>query len=170
MLIVEPAQVLEKLSGFPLRAFERGDIILSEGSVTHRLLFLNRGAVDVVRNEVQLTRVTEPGAVFGDMSVLLGQPHSADVLAAEPCSFYIVDQAEDFLRKEPLVALYVATVLARRLDEVDGHLTQVWRRSAEPEQRRRFFTDTLGKMAAALQIGVPRLRRSARDPQNSQES
>ena len=82
MLIVEPAQVLEKLSGFPLRAFERGDVILSEGSDTHRLLFLNRGAVDVVKDEVQLTRVTEPGAVFGDMSVLLGQPHSADVLAA----------------------------------------------------------------------------------------
>ena len=29
MLIVEPAQVLEQLSGFPLRAFERGDVILS---------------------------------------------------------------------------------------------------------------------------------------------
>ena len=99
MLIVEPAQVLEKLSGFPLRAFERGDVILSEGSDTHRLLFLNRGAVDVVKDEVQLTQVTEPGAVFGDMSVLLGQPHSADVLAAEPCSFYIVDHAEDFLRR-----------------------------------------------------------------------
>ena len=167
MLIVEPAQVLEKLSGFPLRAFERGDVILSEGSDTHRLLFLNRGAVDIVKDEVQLTRVTEPGAVFGDMSVLLGQPHSADVLAAEPCSFYIVDHAEDFLRREPLVALYVATVLARRLDEVNGHLIQAWGRS-EPEQRRRFFTETVRKMAAALQIGVPRLRRSPQDSHGSQ--
>ena len=94
------------------------------------------------------------------MSVLLGQPHSADVLAAEPCSFYIVDHAEDFLRKEPLVALYVATVLARRLDEVNGHLIQAWGRP-EPEQRRRFFTETLRKITAALQIPLPRLRRSA---------
>jgi CRP-like cAMP-binding protein len=160
MLIVEPSQVLEKVSGFPLRAFERGDIVLSEGSDTHRLLFLNRGAVDVVKDEVQLTRVTEAGAVFGDMSVLLGQPHSADVLAAEPCSFYIVDQAERFLREEPLVALYVATVLARRLDEVNRHLIQVWGRSAEPEQRGRFFTETLRKMAGALQLGVPRFRQA----------
>ena len=66
------------------------------------------------------------------------------------------------------MALYVATVLARRLDEVDGHLIQVWGRSAEPEQRRRFFTDTLRKMAAALQIGVPRLRRSAQDSTKSE--
>jgi CRP/FNR family cyclic AMP-dependent transcriptional regulator len=156
MLIVEPAEVLEKVSGFPLRAFERGDVVLSEGSDTHRLLFLNRGAVDVVKDEVQLTQVTEPGAVFGDMSVLLGQPHSADVLAAEPSSFYIVDHAQDFLRKEPLVALYVATVLARRLDEVNRHLIQIWGRSAEPEPRRRFISETLRKIAAALQIGVPR--------------
>jgi CRP/FNR family transcriptional regulator, cyclic AMP receptor protein len=155
MLIVEPRLVLEKVSAFPLRAFERGDIVLSEGSETHRLLFLNRGAVDVVKDEVQLTRVSEPGAVFGDMSVLLGLPHTADVLAVEPSSFYIVDHAEGLLRQEPLLALYVATVLARRLDEVNGHLIRAWGRE-EPEQRRRFFTETLRKMAAALQIGVPR--------------
>jgi CRP/FNR family transcriptional regulator, cyclic AMP receptor protein len=160
MLIVEPSLVLEKVSGFRLRAFERGDIVLSEGSATHRLLFLNRGAVDVVKDEVQLTRVTEPGAVFGDMSVLLGQPHTADVLAVEPSSFYIVDHAEGFLRKEPLVALYVATVLARRLDEVNRHLIHAWGRSAEPEQRRRLFTETLRKIAGALQIGVPRFRQA----------
>ena len=129
MLIVEPRLVLEKVSGFPLRAFERGDIVLSEGSETHRLLFLNRGAVDVVKDEVQLTRVSEPGAVFGDMSVLLGLPHTADVLAVEPSSFYIVDHAEGLLRQEPLLALYVATVLARRLDEVNGHLIRAWGRA-----------------------------------------
>jgi CRP-like cAMP-binding protein len=128
------------------------------------MLFLNRGAVDVVKDEVQLTRVTEPGAVFGDMSVLLGQPHSADVLAVEPSSFYIVDHAERFLRKEPLIALYVATVLARRLDEVNRHLIQAWGRSVEPEQRR-FFTETLRKIAGALQLGVPRFRQAGQaDP------
>jgi CRP-like cAMP-binding protein len=165
MLIVEPSQVLEKVSGFPLRSFERGDVVLSEGSDTHRLLFLNRGIVDVVKDEVQLTRISEPGAVFGDMSVLLGQPHSADVLAVAPSSFYIVDHAEGFLRQEPLVALYVATVLARRLDEVNRHLIEVWGRPSEVEQRRG-FVDTLRKIAGALQIRVPRFRRD----QGSEES
>ena len=59
------------------------------------------------------------------------------------------------------MALYVATVLARRLDEVNGHLIRAWGRSSEPEQRRRFFTETLRKITAALQIPLPRLRRSA---------
>lgn len=163
MLIVEPSEVLEKVSGFPLRAFERGDVVLSQGSDTDRLLFLNRGVVDVVRGEVQITRVSEPGAVFGDMSVLLGQPHTADVLAVEPSSFYIVDQAEDFLRKEPVVALYVATVLARRLDEVNGHLIHAWTRP-EPEQRRGFLAETLRRIAAALQIRVPRAQSGGEAP------
>jgi CRP/FNR family transcriptional regulator, cyclic AMP receptor protein len=159
MLIVEPSLVLEKVSGFPLRAFERGDVVLSEGSDTHRLLFLNRGTVDVVKDEVQLTRVSEPGAVFGDISVLLGRPHTADVLAVAPSSFYIVDHAEGFLRQEPLVALYVATVLARRLDEVNRHLIEVWGRPSEQEQRRR-FVEALRQIASALQIRVPRFRRA----------
>ena len=30
MLIVEPSLVLEKVAGFPRRAIERGDIVLSE--------------------------------------------------------------------------------------------------------------------------------------------
>jgi CRP/FNR family transcriptional regulator, cyclic AMP receptor protein len=158
MLIVEPSQVLEKVSSFPLRAFERGDIVLSEGSDTHRLLFLNRGVVDVVKDEVQLTRIAEPGAVFGDMSVLLGLPHTADVLAVAPSSFYIVDHAEGFLREEPLVTLYVATVLAGRLDEVNRHLIEVWGRPADSGQRRGFFAETLRKIAGALQIRVPRFR------------
>jgi signal-transduction protein with cAMP-binding, CBS, and nucleotidyltransferase domain len=159
MLIVEPEEVLEKVSHFPLRAFERGDIVLSEGSATHRLLFLNRGVVDVVKDEVQLTRISEPGAVFGDMSVLLGQPHSADVLAVAPSSFYIVDHAEGFLRQEPLVALYVATVLAGRLDEVNRHLIEVWGRPSGAEQRSG-LVETLRKIGSALQVRVPRFRRA----------
>jgi CRP/FNR family transcriptional regulator, cyclic AMP receptor protein len=164
MLIVEPSQVLDKLPGFPLRAFERGDIVLSAGSDTHRLLFLNRGVVDVVKDEVQLSRVDEPGAVFGDMSVLLGQPHTADVLAVQPSSFYIVDHAEGFLRQEPLVALYVATVLAGRLDEVNRQLIQVWGRSEDAAQRRGFLGETLRRIAGALQIRVPHFGRGDAAP------
>jgi CRP/FNR family transcriptional regulator, cyclic AMP receptor protein len=164
MLIVEPSQVLDKLSGLPLRAFERGDVVLSAGSDTDRLLFMNRGVVEVVKDEVLLSRVAEPGAVFGDMSVLLGLPHTADVLAVEPSSFYIVDRAEGFLRQEPLVALYVATVLAGRLDEVNRQLIEAWGRPEDAAQRRGFFADTLHRIAGALQIRVPRFGRGEAAP------
>jgi hypothetical protein len=35
------------------------------------------GAVAVLRDGVEIAAVTEPGAVFGELSVLLDQPHAA---------------------------------------------------------------------------------------------
>jgi len=81
MPIMATHELFEKLAKFPIRVFEEGDVVLSEGSTTGRLLFLKSGAVDVVMHEVDLTRVDEPGAVFGDIGLLLGEPHTADVVA-----------------------------------------------------------------------------------------
>src|SRR6188472_3114835 len=98
MQTMAPGEILVKLAGLPIRVFERGDVVLAQGSMTGRLLFLKQGVVDIVMEEVFLTRVTEPGAVFGDVALLLQQPHTADVLAVESSSFYVVEEAEAFLR------------------------------------------------------------------------
>jgi hypothetical protein len=45
------------------------------------------GAVEVVREGVQIAKVTEPGVVFGEFSVLLDQPHTADLRALEASWF-----------------------------------------------------------------------------------
>ena len=53
--------------------------------------------------------------MFGELSVLLDQPHTAHVRALETSQFLVAD-ATTFLAQDPIAALYVATVLARRLD------------------------------------------------------
>jgi CRP/FNR family transcriptional regulator, cyclic AMP receptor protein len=156
MLIMEPGEVLAKLVDFPIRVFEQGDVVLSEGSVTGRLLFLKQGLVDIVMEGVDLTRVSEPGAVFGEIGVLLGQPHTADVLAVQPASFYIVEDADAFLKDEPLVALYIAMVLAQRLNVVNHLVIEAKSRAAEEGQRRGFLMETLDRLGRALQIRTPR--------------
>ena len=97
-----------------------------------------------------IARVSEMGAVFGEMAVLQGRPHSANVLAVQPSSFYVVDDAEAFLKKEPLVALYVAVVQSGRLDAVNGHLIEARKRIAEFGQRRGLFVEVLDKIGSAL--------------------
>ena len=156
MLIMEPGEVLAKLVDFPIRVFEQGDVVLSEGSVTGRLLFLKQGVVDIVMEGVDLTRVSEPGAVFGEIGVLLGQPHTADVLAVQPSSFYVVEDADDFLKAEPLVALYIAMVLAQRLNVVNHLVIEAKSQAAEEGQRRGFLMETLDRLGRALQIRTPR--------------
>jgi CRP/FNR family cyclic AMP-dependent transcriptional regulator len=53
------------------------------------------------KNGVEIATVTEPGAVFGELSVLLDQPHTADVRALEASQFYVADAAT-LLRIDPI--------------------------------------------------------------------
>jgi CRP-like cAMP-binding protein len=71
--------------------------------------------------------------VFGELSVLLDQPHAADVRALEALQFYIVDAAT--LRVGPIAVLYIATVLARRLDDADQALVALRRELQAGEPR-----------------------------------
>jgi CRP/FNR family cyclic AMP-dependent transcriptional regulator len=97
------------------------------------LLILKEGAVAVVKEGVEIAKVTEPGAVFGELSVLLDQPHSADVRALETSQFHVADAAT-ILRIDPTALLYVATVLAQRLDSANKALLELKRqvRAGEP--------------------------------------
>ena len=150
MAMVDLKPVLERLAGFPMLTFEAGDVVLSEGSVTGRLLFLIHGVVDVVKDDWVIARVSEMGAVFGDMAVLQGRPHSANVLAVQPSSFYVVDDAAAFLEREPLVALYVAVVQSSRIDAANLALIEARKQIAEFGHRRGLFVEVLDRIGSAL--------------------
>jgi CRP/FNR family transcriptional regulator, cyclic AMP receptor protein len=155
MQVMQPDEVLAKLADHPLRVFEAGDVVLSSGSRTGRLLVLKHGVVDIVVDDVEVVRVDEPGAVFGEIAVLLDQPHKADVRAVQPSSFHVVEEGEALLAAEPAVLLYIAKVLARRLDMVNRLLIEGRARSAEAESRG-FFAEMYQRLSRALQIRVPR--------------
>ena len=66
--------------------------------------------------------MSEPGAVFGEISALLDQPHSADVRAVETSQFHVGNAAA----LQDLATLYcVAAVLARRLDGANQALVEL---------------------------------------------
>jgi CRP/FNR family transcriptional regulator, cyclic AMP receptor protein len=81
---------------------------------------LKKGTVAVVKDGVEIARASEPGAVFGELSVLLDQPHTADVRALEVSQFHLADEA--FLAEDLLAFVYVATVLARRVNNANRRL------------------------------------------------
>jgi CRP/FNR family transcriptional regulator, cyclic AMP receptor protein len=155
MPIMEAQEVLAKLEGFPIRVFEPGDVVLSEGGASGRLLFLKSGAVDVVMSEIDLNRVDQPGAVFGEVGLLLDTGHTANVVAVRSSSFYVVEDGAAYLRAEPLAALYVATVLAGRLDAVNHLVVDAKQRATESGQRRGLVGEMIERLARALQMRVP---------------
>jgi hypothetical protein len=120
----QAAGFLASLDGLPVRSFGPGELLLSAGAATGQVLVLKEGVVEVVKDGVALTQVSEPGAVFGEMAALLDQPHSADVRALEPSDLYVIEDGRGFFLREPAATLHVAVILARRLDAVNGYLVQ----------------------------------------------
>ena len=73
------AAALEKiLAVLPLTTYPAGETILKAGTKTGRLLILKTGSVAILKDSVEIARVAHAGAVIGELSALLDQPHTAD--------------------------------------------------------------------------------------------
>ena len=99
-LIPDPDLIEEALAALPLTKFQPGEVVLLAGSRSEQLLFLKKGTVAVVKDGIEIARVTQRGAVLGELSVLLNQPHTADVRAVEPSQFHVA--SADILARDPL--------------------------------------------------------------------
>jgi CRP/FNR family cyclic AMP-dependent transcriptional regulator len=111
------------LAVLPLATYGAGETILQAGSKTGRLLILESGAVAILKDSIEIATVDEPGAVLGEISALLDQPHSADVRTLEDSQFRVADAAQ--LANNPNALLYLAKNLARRLVDADDILVQL---------------------------------------------
>lgn len=139
------------IAALPLATYQAGETVIAAGSTTGRLLILKEGAVEVVKEGVQIAKVAEPGAVFGELSVLLDQPHTADLRALETSRFHVAEAA-DLLVRDPIALLYVAAVLARRLDGANRAIIEL-RHQVETDQPGSVLRKTLDKVEEVLQYG-----------------
>jgi len=140
----------KRLGALPLATYKIGETVLAAGSKTGRLLILKKGAVTIVKETIKIAKVTEPGAVFGELSALLDQPHTAEVCALERSQFHVADAA-GLLARDPMAVLYLATVLARRLDGANHALIQL-KSQLQAGQPHSVVTKTVEKMEGLLAI------------------
>jgi CRP/FNR family cyclic AMP-dependent transcriptional regulator len=111
----------------PIERFEPGEILLAEGDTSGRLYVLADGVVEVVRGDYQVNVIADAGALFGEMSLLLGQPHTATVRAVTACGAHVTRDGHGFLRSHPEVAHQMAQLLAQRLHGITGYLVDLKR-------------------------------------------
>ena len=117
-LLAKIAPVLRELR------VESGATILEQGKPNSNLYVVCEGAVDVLHNEVEVTKLGK-GQVFGEMSIL--DPHavaSAKVVASKATHFLSIDR-DTFLKlikDSPEIALNMLRVLSRRLQETNTKL------------------------------------------------
>lgn len=129
----------KRLTSLPLASYGPGETVLAEGSTTRRLMILKRGAVTIGKEGISIAMVSEPGAIFGELAALLDQPHTADVRTVGDSEFYIANAAS-LLEQDSVALLYVAALLARRLDLANHSLIEL--KSALQQGQSRNAIDT----------------------------
>lgn len=159
--------MIDATAGRPEQEFAVGDTVIAEGSDPHRILVLVSGSVTVERDGVPFARIDNPGAVFGEMSVVLDKPATATVRAANDVVMRVVDDPIGFLTEQPGVALHVLRTTAMRLDGLTQYLVDVKQQFADLDGH-------LGMVGTILDTLVHHQARpaqpgSARDPEGSHQ-
>jgi CRP/FNR family transcriptional regulator, cyclic AMP receptor protein len=138
----------QRLAALPVASYGAGETVFTEGTKTGKLLILKSGAVSIVKGGTEIATVAEPGAILGELSALLDQPHTADVRALEDSQFHVADAAT-LLAQDPVALLYVATMLARRVDFANQALLELKSELAAGEAPG-LIDHTIGKIQGLL--------------------
>lgn len=142
------SNVLSICSGLPELRVARGGTLIEEGVRTDRLFVVRTGAFDVVRQDVRVTRVAEPGAFLGEISAVLGSAPTADVIASEDSVVYVIEAASAAVRSRPDLTFAIAQLLARRLAAVTAYLVDIKRQYADSGTHLALMDEVLGNLVA----------------------
>lgn len=117
--------ILSLCQGLPEKSFQQGDILMSEGGRDKLIYVLIEGGVEIFKGDILVSSQFEPGAIYGELAVLLNVPHTATVKAATHCRTYVVADANEFLRSHPDMSFLLASLLARKLNSITTYLADL---------------------------------------------
>lgn len=116
----------------PTIELDKGDVLINQGESDGNLYVLDSGVLAVERDGVRIATIDQFDSLIGEMSLLLGKPHSATVRAEGKARVRIVKDAMVVLERHPLITLRLATLLCQRLDSTSALLAGL---SHEPDAK-----------------------------------
>lgn len=119
------ADMLELAAALPEIRVEPGHVLCREGDAGGPIWVLVDGSLGVSKAGAEVNAIHQPGAVIGEIAVLMGSGPSATVVARTPCTLRYAEDGAAFLRSDPEIGTHVATGLARRLDFVTTYLADL---------------------------------------------
>lgn len=119
------SELLRHCTGGHERSLAAGAVLIEEGHSTGHLYVLLEGRLEILKGGEVIALASDPGALFGEMSLLLDQPHTATVRACADCRIYDIHDAQAFLTGTPEVGLTIARMLARRLNAANTYLADL---------------------------------------------
>jgi CRP-like cAMP-binding protein len=134
--------VIEMTSSHPDIFVADGHTVIVEGdrSALHVLV---EGTLEVRRNGRAVVQMSEPGALVGELGLLLDRVASADVVAVGDATVRRVDDALELFETNPEFSRHLATLLAHRLLQISTYLSDLQAQYADR-------SDTLGLLPTVL--------------------
>ena len=102
-----------------------GETLVEQGGSTGSIWVLVAGSLQVLKGDVPVNVITRPGAVVGEMSVLLGTRSGASVVAMETSRLRHAADGKALLLDDPEVTRLLAVGLAERLNFVTSYLADL---------------------------------------------
>jgi CRP-like cAMP-binding protein len=133
----------------PLETLAPGTHLTTEGTSSGQLYILESGTLTVQREGVTLATLDEPGAIVGEMAVLLGIPHSATVIARTEAKVRVVADALDTLSQHAEFALHLATIACARLNATSALLVELKSQAAGKAREQALMSRILMALAAS---------------------
>lgn len=118
-------ELLDACRRFPEKTVSAGETLIEQDTTTGKLFVVVDGEFSVHSGKTEIASVGEPGAVFGEMSLLLSTPHTASVTASKESRVYVIDDGLKFLRSDAEIMFHVAHVLAARLQMLTSYLADL---------------------------------------------
>lgn len=156
-------ELLALADGLPRRTLQRGEVLLVDREPVPALYVLLEGALRIEKAGTLVAIVAERGTCVGEMSLLLGDPATADVVAEQDSVVAVVDNASAMLDDEGSLTLALARLLAGRLEVMTSYLADLKNQYADHEGGLGMVDTVLGSL---MQSPGPRtVLRSERDPE-----
>jgi len=121
----EQIDMLALSASLPEAEFAPGDVVVREGGSDGSLWVLVSGALRVRKGAVVVNTVTRPGALLGEIAVLLETVNGATVEATRPSVLRRAADGRALLASDPRITRLVAIGLAERLNVVTTYLADL---------------------------------------------
>lgn len=136
-------------ASFSTIRLDPGVVLIPQGEPGGDLYMLEEGALTVERDGVEIATITSPGALVGEMSVVLGTPTTAAVRVKRASTLRVYANARDVLKSDPELTFRLAHLMACRLDATSALLVEHTRsHGTEPEP------DLLSRIMGALHLSI----------------
>ncbi len=119
------SDMLTLSASLPEIEFAPGDIVVREGDSGGSLWVLVSGALQVRKGSVVVNAVTRPGALVGEIAVLLDTVNSATVEATQASVLRHAADGRALLASDPVITRLVSIGLAERLNFVTTYLADL---------------------------------------------